>query len=179
MNRRSFIQFVSAAVGLFSIRRSWAFGASQEKCEADDRELEAYVNRIVDGNVVPILSNSQADRSSEDGQRYVGTGVCRELYDLQPDLSFHISYPLSYPWGRAPHFEEQLLFGDTGELFIKRPCGIPWVRKEVLKPRGATKSAKISAQELLALDDDPVYLYGYGRGLDDPQEAALREQETY
>ena len=178
MNRRSFIQMVSAAAGLFGIRQVHAFGSTRERCAADDRELEEYVNLIVDASIVPVLSNSQAVRSLEDSQRYVDTGVCRELYDFQNDHLFRVEYPYYTPWGAPPDPYDLM---SNGVVFVEKPRGLPPVRKEVLRPHrdSGAKPVKISMQELLALDSDPDYQYGYGRGLDDSEESALREQEAY
>ena len=165
MKCRSFTQSVGVLGILACVRRVFA-----RVFPADARELEMYVNRVVDNNIVPILS------LGEDGLvcpvpvpsfpyvagdlRYVANGVCREFYDFQRDAKFGVAYPLWPPWGRPPANLEAMLFGDMGEVLVERPSNAPRVRKEVVRPHECAKLIKISEQEFLALDNDPAYLYG-------------------
>jgi hypothetical protein len=186
MNRRAFIQSVGVVLAAISIHRIHILSFVRKWCDARDRRLENYVNQLVDGNIVPVhLWMRSVKKPLENEFKYVANGVCREMYDLQPDSLFYIRYPLHHPWGIPPEPYDLM---SEGVVLVERPRRVPLVRREVVKPRRAAKPVKISAQDLLALDNDPDYVYGYGRGIDPienewslmtSEESALREQETF
>jgi hypothetical protein len=159
ITRRSFIGMLSASTSTLAARRIYVFAPWGGWRATDDKVLTEYVNQLVNANIVPILGYAHGQPS------HVDNGVCRELYVLRRDAKFGIEYPLHHPWGIPP---DPFCLPDQGVLLIKRPLMLPLMRMEVIKPRPRVKPVKITAQELTALDNDPNYLYGYGRGLDQP-----------
>lgn len=145
ITRRGFLKALYAVsfTSVICFRRFSELSKKQNS-ELNDGEIESYVNQIVDSNIVPVVGFCAP--GSHDSH-HVDSGVCRELHDIQVDENFRIRRLSSTV--RAKHFG--------------RP---PAIRKEVMKHRKCVKSVKISVQELLALDNDPEYLRGYGRGVD-------------
>jgi hypothetical protein len=82
--------------------------------QENDRELERYVNQVVDASIVPILSLGENGSAcpvpspsfpSVAGElRYVSSGVCRELHGLQRDPLFGVQYTPLPTVGKASEY---------------------------------------------------------------------------